>query len=314
MQNRIVEIASDGMHLSLSRGFMKVARNGEETGSVPLPDIGALIVRGYGTSVSLNLVAKLAELNVPMVLCGTDQSPASVLWPISGHHAQGHTIEGQAGLTLPRRKRLWQSLVRAKITSQVAALGTFSQSGSDLSNLANRVKSGDPENIEAQAARRYWPRMMGTVEDGFARNRNGSGINSALNYGYTVLRAAAARSILAAGLHPSLSIHHVSRGDPLRLADDIMEPFRPYVDIVVRRLGEKVLATGKEMELDRNSKLALVDVLSIDLSGPFGASPLQTCMDRLCQSLAAVCRKERQALELPGSPVFSSPTVGEVTG
>lgn len=314
MQNRIIEIASEGVHLSLSRGFMIVARNGEEAGTVPLPDIGALIVRGYGASISLNLAAKLAELNVPMVLCGADQSPASVVWPISGHHAQGLTIEGQAGLTLPRRKRLWQSLVRAKIGSQAAALNTFSESAFDLSSLSKRVKSGDPENIEAQAARRYWPRMMSTVEREFTRNRNGSKINSALNYGYTVLRAAAARSALAAGLHPSLSIHHVSRGDSLRLADDMMEPFRPYVDIVVRRLGERALAAGEALELDRNSKLALVNVLSVDLSGPYGASPLQTCMDRLCQSFAAICRNERHALEVPGSPIFASPAIEDRIG
>lgn len=314
MRNRIVEIASDGIYLSVSRGFMKVSRNGEDTGQVPLPDIGALIIRGYGASISLNLAAKLAELNVPMILCGADQSPASVLWPVSGHHAQGHTIEGQAGLTLPQRKRLWQSLVRAKIASQAFALSWFSENSSDLSVLARRVKSGDPENIEAQVARLYWPRMMARVESAFTRNRSKVGINSALNYGYTVLRAAAARSALASGLHPSLSIHHVSRGDSLRLADDIMEPFRPYVDIVVRNLGEQALARGSELELGQDSKLALVDVLSLDLNGPYGASPLQTCMDRLCQSLAAVCRKERQTLEVPGSPVFSSLTIKDGTG
>ena len=116
-----------------------------------------------------------------------------------------------------------------------------------------------------------------------------------LNYGYMILRAATARSILAAGLHPSLSIHHESRGNALRLADDLMEPFRPYVDGIVRILQE---TTGGE--LDRDTKAAIVKVTTLDLEGPKGASPLQTCLDRLATSLALIYMGERDTLELPG--------------
>lgn len=286
-----------------------MSREGDEIGRVPLPDIGAVIVRGYGATLSLNLAARLAELNVPLVLCGTDQSPASIVWPISGHHAQGHIIEAQAALTRPRTKRLWQVLVKAKIAAQAQALEAVGEPAADLKSMIPKVLSGDVDNLEAQAARRYWPRMLGAAEEGFTRKRERDGVNAALNYGYAVLRAGAARSILSAGLHPSLSLHHVSRGDPLRLADDIMEPFRPWVDVIVRGLAD-AQPKNEPVTLSRDDKAALVDVLTIDLAGPFGASPVQTCLNRLCQSLADVCLKERETLELPGPPIFGTGLLG----
>lgn len=297
MLNRIVEIETDGVHLSLFRGFVKVTSKGEELGRVAMPDIAGLVVRGYGASISLNLVARLAQENIPVVLCGTDQSPASVVWPVAGHHGQGHIIEAQARLTKPQHKRLWQSLISAKIKAQAGALDASGEDGDDLKSMSRRVKSGDPDNLEAQAARRYWPRMMGLDGDPFVRDQNGSGLNGWLNYGYAVLRAGAARSVLAAGLHPSLSIHHISRGEPLRLTSDLMEPFRPWIDLTVIRLAAD--AKGDVPELNSDVKKAIVRTLSLDLYGPHGVSPLQTCLDRLAQSFAAVCLGERRILELP---------------
>lgn len=313
MQNRVVEIANDGLYLSLTRGFLKVSKDGDEIGRIPIPDIGALIVRGFGAGLSLNLAARLAEQNIPVVLCGADQSPASIVWPVAGHHAQGLIIESQAGLSAPARKRLWQALVRAKIKAQAEALTTCGAPSSDLLALARRVKSGDSENLEALAARRYWSRLMKPVEVNFVRDKGRDGCNAALNYGYTVLRAGVARSILAAGLHPSLSIQHVSRGDPFRLADDLIEPFRPYVDIIVRKLAAEAQASNTDIILDKRSKTAIVDVLSLDVEGPYGASPLQTAMDRLCQSFASVCRKERTTLELPQGAVFTTERARETS-
>lgn len=296
MQNQIVEVVTEGVHLSLYRGFVKLSRDGEEVGRVGLPDIGGIVVRGYGASISLNLVARLAEEKIPLVLCGVDQNPASVVWPISSHHRQGHIIEAQASLSQPRRKRLWQALIKAKITAQAQALQADDEQSLDLFEMAKRVRSGDADNLEAQAARRYWPRMMKPVEPEFRRDQNSGPINSWLNYGYAVLRAGAARSILAAGLHPSLSIHHQSRGESLRLASDIMEPFRPWVDLTVRRLA---IASDERAALSPDQKQKIVGVLSLDLIGPNGASPLQTSMDRLCQSLAQNCLATGQKLEVP---------------
>jgi len=162
--------------------------------------------------------------------------------------------------------------------------------------MARRVKTGDTDNMEAQAAKKYWPRLMGKD---FKRGTHHGGKNASLNYGYTVLRSAVARSVLAAGLHPSLSLHHQSRGDALRLADDLMEPFRPWVDHVVCRFSEN-FENNDDFELGIDHKTALVGVLTIDLQSPHGISPMQVCMDRLAQSLVQVYLKARKTIELPG--------------
>lgn len=298
MQNRIVEIASDNVHVSLSRGFVKLSQDGKELGRIGIPDIGAIIVRGYGSSISLNMAARLAQENIPLILCGPNQMPASIIWPLSGHHEQGHNIEAQSQLSQPQKKRLWQALISAKIRAQAQVLEHTGQTHGDLYEIAGRVRSGDPDNQEAFAARRYWPRLTADLDPEFTRQSSGGGINGWLNYGYTILRAGAARSILAAGLHPSLSINHISRGEAFRLASDIMEPFRPFVDLTVYCLAIRDLS-ALGTDLSREHKAELVKILNLDLLGAYGASPVQTCLDRLCQSLAAFCRGERRTLELP---------------
>ncbi len=302
MQNRIVEIASDDVHLSLMRGFLKLSRDGDEIGRVAFPDIGGVIIRGYGASLSLNLAARLAAENIPVILCGADQSPASIIWPIDGHHAQGRIMEAQSALSRPKQKRLWQALIQAKISAQAEALEAEGKNASDLRFMVRDVRSGDPDNYEAQAARKYWPRMMADIEERFKRDSAADGLNAWLNYGYAVLRAGAARGILAAGLHPSLSVHHESRGEALRLASDIMEPFRPWVDLTVRRLA---LAESAALpDLSREQKASIIRVLNLDLETAYGASPVQTCMNRLCQSFARVCLGEHSKLDLPTGLVF----------
>ena len=292
MIGRVVEIATDGVHLSVDRGFMAVSQDHERIGQVALDDIAALVIHGHGATWSANLTARLAERGVPIVICGSNHAPVALVWPIDGHFEQGRRMQAQADATKPLRKRLWRELVRSKILAQADALKAFGLRSAGLRDLAAKVRSGDPANIEGMAARRYWPLMMGKE---FRRDRKSGGANAMLNYGYMNLRAATARSILAAGLHPSLSVHHESRGNALRLADDLMEPFRPYVDGVVKKLQE--IGAG---ELDRDTKAAIVKVTTLDLEGPKGASPLQTCMDRLATSLALTYMGERKTLELPG--------------
>ncbi len=292
MIGRVVEIATDGVHLSVERGFMAVSQDRQKIGQVALDDIAALVIHGHGATWSANLTARLADRGVPIVICGSNHAPVALVWPIDGHYEQGRRMQKQAEASRPLRKRLWRELVKSKILAQADALEAIGRRSGALRDLAAKVRSGDSENIEGTAARRYWPLMMG--ED-FRRDRETGGANAMLNYGYMILRAATARSILAAGLHPSLSVHHESRGSALRLADDLMEPFRPYVDVVVRNL---LKTAGKE--LDRDAKAALVKVTTLDLQGPKGASPLQTCLDRLATSLAMTYMGERNGLELPG--------------
>ena len=274
---------------------MLVSRNGEQVGQVALDDIAALVINCHGATWSANLTARLSQRGTPIIICGSNHVPVALVWPIDGHYEQGRRMQAQADATLPTRKRLWQAIVRAKIAAQADALDAMGEQSAALRRLVRKVRSGDPENVESQAARRYWPLMMGPD---FRRDRKAKDINAMLNYGYMILRSATARSILAAGLHPSLAIHHQSRGTALRLADDLMEPFRPLVDGAVVKL-----AKATENTLDRDAKAALARITTLDLEGPKGASPLQTCMDRFATSLAQVYMKRRTQLELPGPPL-----------
>jgi CRISP-associated protein Cas1 len=230
-----------------------------------------------------------------MILCGANQSPFGFLWPSDGHYEQGKRMEALAKAGQVLKNRLWQQLITAKIMAQAAVIETFHGKDAHLERLCANVFSGDKDNKEAQAARIYWPKLMGAD---FVRDRGQQGINAALNYGYTILRSAAARSIIASGLLPSLSIYHASRGESLRLADDIMEPFRPYVDWIVYGLHTQNLCE----ELTPQIKAALVNVLCFDVPYNDGAHPLQIGLDKLCTSLAAVFMGETQQLILPRRP------------
>lgn len=214
--DRIVDIATDGRHLSLYRGFLIVEEQREEVGRIALDDVHAVIVHAHGTTWSANLVAALAERGAPTVFCGANHSPVAVTLPIEGHHAQNARFRAQWNASKPLMKQLWRRIVSAKIAMQGSLLAAHGIAGAEaFPHIARRVKSGDPDNLEAQAARRYWPLLMGAD---FRRDRDSPGANALLNYGYAVMRATVARSIVAAGLHPTIGINHANRGNPDQLA------------------------------------------------------------------------------------------------
>ncbi|MCH8244220.1 MAG: type II CRISPR-associated endonuclease Cas1, partial [Planctomycetes bacterium] len=167
--------------------------------------------------------------------------------------------------TRPCSKRIWRQIVRAKIRAQADLLGPDHEKYRKLLNLENEVRSGDPSNVEAQAARRYWPLLLGPD---FRRDRGLPGVNALLNYGYTVLRAGTSRAVVAAGLHPSLGVHHRTRTDPFCLASDLMEPFRPLVDLAASRLAD----AGVD-DVTPEAKTVLAAVLSADLQTSRGTTP-----------------------------------------
>ena len=291
MIGRVVEIAEDGRHLSLTRGFLRVQSAGEEVGRVPLDDIAVLIANAHGVTWTNSLLVALAERGVSVVLCGRNRAPAAWLWPVASHHVQTARMESQASVSRPLAKRLWQAIVVAKIGQQAAVLAATGKSSGGVAALARKVRSGDPGNAEAQAARRYWPLLMGS---GFRRDREAPGVNALLNYGYTVLRSATARAVAAAGLHPSLGLHHRTRSDPLCLASDLMEPFRPLVDLAAARLVEQ-----EADELTPETKAVLAAVLTADMESSRGATPAATCLERLAQSLARSFEEGAALLDLP---------------
>ena len=241
MIGRIVEIADDRRHLFVNRGFMVVRdTEGErkELGQVPLDDIAAVIANAHGITYTNNLLVALAERGAPFVLCAANHNAVGMLLTLDGHHVQSKRIEAQVASSLPTHKRLWASVVKSKLEQQAAALEAAGAPTAPLLALLRRVKSGDPENIEGQGARRYWTLLFGT---NFRRDQDGEGLNALLNYGYTVLRSATARAVVAAGLHPSIGLHHSNDGNAMRLVDDLLEPFRPIVDLKVwqlQRAGE----------------------------------------------------------------------------
>lgn len=291
MVGRVVEIASDGRHLAIDRGFMTVSDRDSELGRIPLDDLAAVVANAHGLTYSNNLLVTLATRGVPMVLCGPNHRPAAVVWPVDGHHAQSGRMNDQASASAPLKKRLWQQIVQAKILAQGATLAAVGAESGGFLLLSRKVRAGDPGNVEAEAARRYWPLLFGA---GFRRDQDGDGLNGLLNYGYAVLRAATARAVMAAGLHPSFGLMHSNRGNAMVLVDDLMEPFRPIVDREVHRLrGEKII------EVTSEAKTALARSMIVDLPTADGVSPLMTCLERLSNSLARAYSGETDRLVLP---------------
>ncbi|KQV86946.1 type II CRISPR-associated endonuclease Cas1 [Pelomonas sp. Root1237] len=293
MIGRIVEVADDRRHLSMNRGFMVVkdTESGKELGQVPLDDIAAVIANAQGLSYTNNLLVALAERGAPFVLCAANHNAVGMLLPIEGNFEQSKRIEAQIAASLPTHKRLWAAVVRSKLEQQAAALEAAGAPTAPLTALAAKVRSGDPDNLEAQGARRYWGLLFG---DGFRRDQQGGGVNGLLNYGYTVMRAAMARAIIAAGLHPGIGLHHSHDNNAMRLVDDLMEPFRPVIDLKVwqlRRNGEEIVTP--------ESKRALVRTLYDDMQTAAGATPVMVCTQRLAVSLAQVYLGERDKLDLP---------------
>lgn len=294
MIGRIVEIADDRRHLSLSRGFLVVHETeGErrELGQVPLDDIAAVIGNAHGLSYTNSLLVALAERGAPFVLCAANHNTVGMLLPVDGNYQQAKRFDAQIAATKPLCKRLWAAIVRAKLQQQAAALEGAGASTVPLSALVAKVRSGDPDNIEAQGARRYWTLLFGSE---FRRDQNGGGLNGMLNYGYTVFRAATARAVVGAGLHPTLGLHHSNEGNAMRLVDDVMEPFRPMIDLKVWQLSRH-----GEQEVTPDVKRSLVRTLYDDMQTDQGATPVMVCMQRLAVSLAQVFIGERERLDLP---------------
>jgi CRISPR-associated protein Cas1 len=295
MPGRVIEIAEDGRHLSVSRGFLVVEAEREELGRVPLDDVGVLLVNAHGTTYSNNLLVKLAEKGAAVVLCGANHAPVAWLWPLVGNHVQAARMRAQLEATRPLAKRLWQILIKAKIEQQAAVLAALGKTAGALETLARDVRSGDPDNIEAQAARRYWPLVFGPD---FRRDRAAGGINAMLNYGYTIVRSSVARAVVSAGLHPSIGIHHSNQYNDMCLIDDLLEPFRPLVDLSVARL-----ATGGANEVTPEIKRQLAGLISIDMATTAGTTLLGTCLDRLATSLAQAYESGTPDLDLPLAPL-----------
>ena len=301
MAGQVVEITDPGYWLKKSRGFLQVYQRGEQMGQVPLDDIGAVLVSVPGCAISSELLDQLAQRNIPLVVCGRNYLPSTWTLPVQGAAGQFSVMRAQTDMSQPRRKRVWQLLVRAKIANQAEVLSRAGKTNRDLLQMIRKVKSGDPDNIEAQAARAYWQRLFGKD---FRRDHVAPGLNAALNYAYTVLRACVARGVVGAGLHPSFSVHHKNPQNPLNLVDDLLEPFRPIADFAVWQ-GREAYSGG----LDAEGKSRLASLPALPLPMAEGFSPLSLVAVRVCRAFSRYCRGESMDGVLPPlpAPLHSSP-------
>lgn len=291
MRGSIVEITQGNRHLHLDRGFLVIREEKKELARFPLDAIESVIVHSFGITYSHNILVEFSRRNIPLILCDDHHKPAAFLWSVEGNHRQAGRMHAQAQADLPLRKRLWKQIVRAKIKAHIAVLKFFEIPQGPLVQFVRQVRSGDPSNMEAQAAHFYWPLLFGK---GFIRDRGADGVNALLNYGSIVLRAACARAVMATGLHPSLGIHHRGASNNFQLADDLMEPFRPFVDWQVKRL----VSLG-ETDLIPEVKKKLIRVISLRIKTSHGDSELATCLEKFAVSLAQIYEGKRKDLELP---------------
>lgn len=288
---RVVDLSSDGLHVAVHRGFLTVSKDREEIGRVALDDIGGVVAHAHGLTWSNTVFTRLSERAVPVVLCSANHAPVACVWPLQGNHLQGARLNAQVEASRPLAKRVWREIVVAKIRMQGAVLASVGAEAGAFGLLARKVRSGDPDNVEAQAARRYWQALMGPD---FRRDQSGEGANALLNYGYTVLRATVSRAICAAGLHPSIGLYHSNRANAFALADDLMEPYRPIVDRAVYNLVQDGCR-----DVSTQAKTALAALSALDLPAANGRSPLYVHATRLAQQLAALFVKEGDGLDLP---------------
>lgn len=263
MIKRTIEISSGPARLSVAHRQLVIEKADGPQASVPIEDVGVVIVDHPAVTYTHTVFTTLMEAGAAVILCSQNHHPAGIFLPIDGHSTQTERHHRQIEASLPFKKQAWARIVRAKIARQADVIREIAGKDEGLLALSARVRSGDPENLEAQAAQRYWKVLFGAD---FRRDRDADGPNRALNYGYAIIRAAIGRAIVGSGLIPSLGLHHHNRSNPFCLADDLMEPYRPFIDMKVSELAR----SGHTLtELDRTAKSVLLSVLNetIEIGG-----------------------------------------------
>lgn len=273
-----------------------VVKTEERTTSVPVEDIGIIILDHYQITVTHNVLQLLMENNAAIITCNRKHHPIGMLLNLDGHTQQSAKFQAQIEASEPLKKQLWQQTIKAKISNQASVLKKWGLHEHKLKNMAGSVLSGDSTNIEAQAARVYWNLLFEEDEPYFTRERYGDYPNNFLNYGYTILRATVARGLVASGLLPTLGIHHHNKYNAYCLADDIMEPYRPYVDDLVKTIMKN---EPQETEVNKAIKMKLlqIPVLEIEIEGK--KSPLLVGLQRTTASLAGCYQGEFKKILYP---------------
>ncbi len=280
LASRIIEISATSRFMSLKRGFLVVRDHSQELGRIDLDQVLSVIITTQGATVTSAVMNECATRNIPIIFCNSKYLPSSIAIPVHQHFDQTRRYRVQADAKSGIKNKLWQLIIYHKISNQAGLLERVSKyDGGRLFRLAKEVKSGDPSNIEAQAAKFYWKNLFGKD---FRRIRPPNlavpdGINIMLNYGYTIIRSAMLRAVLASGLHPSFGLHHKNPNNPFCLVDDLLEPYRPMIDQIVYAMVQKNIT-----DIDPQAKRLLASVVAADVDVVGGVSAVFKNMHDFC--------------------------------
>ena len=259
--------------------------------SIPIEDIGIVVLEHLQSTITLPLLNALSENNVAVVLCNGNYMPSAMLMNLDSNKIQAENYRAQIEAGEPLKKNLWQQIVKAKIRNQAGLLNKLGKDGDKLRPYYCNVKSGDADNREGVAAKVYWRELFG---EHFVREREGAPPNNLLNYGYSILRAATARSLMGSGLFPAFGIFHRNRYNAFPLADDVMEVYRPYVDEVVYSLYN-----AGSIQLNKETKMKLLNVLFSDTLFGSIKRPLSIALSFTTASFAKCFVKEQKVISCP---------------
>lgn len=291
---RILEINEENRYLSVERGFVVIKSGNEILAKVPIADISVLLLSAQSVVVSKNILNALCDEGCMTVMCGKNYIPVSMVMPVANHCFSTKIIKSQINASEPVKKRIWQQVVTKKIENQSIVLRIYGKEkeAAQLQKIAQTVTSEDSRNREAYAARLYWHFLFG---ENFKRDKDGSGVNALLNYGYAVMRAGMARAICACGLMPSLGIHHDNNLNQFCLADDLFEIYRPLVDSLVYSLFQN----NENEEVTPQTKKILANALWIKMKTTKGDSPAFLSMQYLASSYVNALEIKKPQIDLP---------------
>lgn len=287
---QVIELDKAGIYISVKGGFLLVKAE-DKTEQLTLDNIDCLILNSYGASFSNQALNRLCELNIPLLVCGANANPIGILLSNAENVYRKQHLTAQLSASLPLQKNLWQSIIGAKVRNQALLLKELGKKYQDIALLEKKVTSGDSGNAEAIAARIYWSRLFGAS---FKRDFEQPGINAFLNYGYAILRAATCRYIAAAGLLPEAGIHHRNQMNPFCLADDLLEPYRPFADQLVYALMPEPKA-----ELNPAYKKQLVGLLDRPVNIKDTNYHLRFALERTVQTAVNSYLQKKCLLEYP---------------
>jgi CRISPR-associated protein Cas1 len=288
---RVVHVGS-AARLSYRDLQVLVERDGQPDARVPVEDLAVLVCDCAPITLTAPLLAALAQANVAVVVCGPKHLPDGLMLPLAGAALHTSILLDQIRASEPRKKRAWQAVVQAKIAAQARLLKERTGRDAGLTALIVQVGSGDTGNVEGRAARVYFRTLFG---EGFVRNKDAPGINAMLNYGYALIRAATARALVGAGLHPALGIHHHNQYDAYALADDMVEPLRPLVDRRVATLCE----VPPPDELTVETRAALLELLHAEVRWSGRVMPLFAALEGYAAGLREFLGGEGRKLLCP---------------